>query len=146
MGERLKYVKRPDQAICAVQLNLETDGFTYRKWGGQQRCKAGDWLIDNDGDVYSVDRESFERTYRRQPSGKFLKIAPVWAEVATEAGSVKTKEGATRYEPGDYLVSNETDGGDAYAVTKEKFEAMYQRADAASGGTAWQAAERRSLK
>ena len=136
MGERLKYVKRPDQAICAVQLNVETDGFTYRKWGAQQRCKAGDWLVDNDGDVYSVDRDSFERTYRRQPGGTFLKITPVWAEVAAEAGSVKTKEGATHYEQGDHLVSNEADGSDAYAVNKQKFEAMYQRADAASSGTA----------
>ena len=27
MGERARYVKRPDQTICAVQLALETDGF-----------------------------------------------------------------------------------------------------------------------
>ena len=128
MGERARYVKRPDQTICAVQLALETDGFTYRKWGDVQTCKAGDWVADNDGDVYTVDCATFERTYQRQPDGKYLKITPVWAEVATEPGSVKTKEGATHYGVGDYLVSNERDGGDAYAITAGKFEAMYERA------------------
>jgi hypothetical protein len=129
MGTRLRYVKRPNQAICAVQLALDTDGFTYRKWGHVQTCKAGDWLVDNDGDVYSVDRTTFERTYRRLPDGRFLKVTPVWAEVAPEAGSVATKEGATQYRSGDYLVFNEPDGGDAYAVVKDTFEAMYERAD-----------------
>jgi hypothetical protein len=129
MGERLKYRKRPNQAVCAVQVALETEGFTYRKWGGLQTCKAGDWLVDNDGDVYTVARATFERTYRRQPDGKFLKITPVWAEVAAEAGTVKTQEGLTAYARGDYLVSNEADGRDAYAVTKVKFEAMYERID-----------------
>ena len=128
MGERLRYVKRPDQAVCAVQVKLETSGFTYRKWGDVQTCKANDWLVDNDGDVYSVDAESFERTYRRQPDGRFLKVAPVWAEVASQSGSVKTKEGATHYASGDYLVFNEPDGGDAYAVAKDTFEKMYELA------------------
>jgi hypothetical protein len=42
---------------------------------------------------------------------------------------VKTKEGATRYRTGDYLVFNEPDGGDAYAVAKNTFKKMYRRAD-----------------
>jgi hypothetical protein len=133
MGERLKYLKRPNQAVCAVQLALETDGFTYRKWGGMQTCKAGDWLVDNDGDVYTVAQATFARTYRQEPDGKFLKTTPVWAEVAAAAGSVKTQEGATAYAKGDYLVSNEADGSDAYAVSKDKFEAMYERAGASDG-------------
>ena len=59
MVERRRYRKCPDRAVIAVQIDLDTPGFTYRKWGGEQRCKAGDWLVDNDGDVYTVDRESF---------------------------------------------------------------------------------------
>ena len=58
----------------------------------------------------------------------------MWCEVASEAGSVKTQEGTTAYEKGDYLVSNEADGGDAYAVAKDKFEAMYARTDEATNG------------
>ena len=126
-------MKRPDQSVCAVQVKLDTDGFTYRKWGAVQTCKANDWLVDNGGDVYSVDAASFERTYRRQPDGRFLKVTPIWAEVAAEPGSVKTKEGETYYASGDYLVFNERGGGDAYAVSKDKFETMYEPAGEGAG-------------
>ena len=127
MSERLKYVKRANQSVVALQLALDTAGFTYQKWGGSQRCKAGDWIVNNNGDVYTVDRESFERTYRRVDAGRFVKITPVWAEVALEAGSIPTKEGATHYQAGDYLVFNEERGGDGYAVSANKFGEMYER-------------------
>ena len=129
MGDRLKYVKRENQSVVAVQLALATDGFTYWKWGGLQTCKAGDWILDNDGDVRTVDQETFARTYRKVDDGKYLKVTPVWAECATNEGSIETKEGATHYQRGDYLVFNDENGGDGYAVEAEKFYAMYERAD-----------------
>jgi hypothetical protein len=129
MSERLRYLKRKEQFVTAVQLDLETDGFTYRKWGGMQRCAAGDWLVNNDGDTYTVSRDSFARTYERLERGKYRKITPIWAEVATEAGAVRTNEGMTSYRPGDYLVSNDSDGHDQYAISKAKFEKMYEPAE-----------------
>jgi hypothetical protein len=136
MSERQRYVKRPDQKVHAVQLDLDTDGFTYRKWGAEQRCKPGDWLVSNPdpdtpgkGDTYTVDRETFARTYRHVGDGAYLKTTPIWAERADAAGDVKTKEGSTHYEPGDYLVFNQEDGGDPYATPKAAFERMYERAD-----------------
>lgn len=128
MPDRLKYVKRPTQTVVAVQLALETKGFIYRKWGAVQRCKPGDWIVDNDGDVYTVDRSTFKRTYRKVRTGSYRKTTPVWAEVAAVAGSVKTKEGRTHYRRGYYLVFNEKHGGDAYAVSAKDFKAMYKRA------------------
>jgi hypothetical protein len=129
MSDRLKYVKRANQAVVAVQLALDTDGFTYHKWGADQKCNAGDWIVNNDGDIYTVDRETFERTYRQVGAGTYVKSTPVWAEVAQEAGSVRTKEGETHYRAGDYLVFNEQQGGDAYAVSADKFQAMYEPAE-----------------
>jgi hypothetical protein len=123
---RRRYVKRPGQFVVAVQMDVETAGFTYRKWGGTQTCKGGDWLVNNNGDTYSVDRETFARTYRQTGPGTYVKSTPVWAEVAVTAGAIPTKEGATQYQAGDYLVYNEQDGGDGYAVSKEKFERMYE--------------------
>lgn len=128
MSRRLKYVKRPNQAVVAVQIALDTPGFSYRKWGAKQTCRAGDWLVDNDGDVYTVNQASFARTYRRKARGVYLKITPVWAEKAVAAGKVRTKEGATHYKAGAFLVFNEKSGGDAYAVTAKKFRKMYTRA------------------
>jgi hypothetical protein len=94
-----------------------------------QRCKPGYWVVGNKDDVYTVDRETFERTYRQVGPGAWLKTTPVWAELAKEPGVVPTKEGETHYEAGTYLVFNEENGGDGYAVTPEKFEEMYEAAE-----------------
>ena len=127
MGNRRRYRKRADQFVTAVQFKLDTDGFVYQKWGAEQRCKPGDWLVDNNGDVYTVDAETFESTYRELSSGVYVKKTPIWAKVATEAGVVRTKEGQSHYEAGDYLVSNNEDGtDDDYCISAAKFESMYE--------------------
>ena len=126
MGTRRRYRKKPHLFVTAVQLNLETHGFVYQKWGAEQRCKKGDWLVDNDGDTYTVDREVFERTYRELSAGVYLKTTPIWAEVAAEPGGVATIEGRSHYEAGDYLVANNEDGTDANCIGAEKFNSMYE--------------------
>ena len=126
MAERKKYRKRDQKPVVAVHLDLETSGFTYQKWGHEQSCKAGDWIVDNEGDVYTVDRESFANTYQALSPGLYKKVAPVWAEVAEQDGSISTKEGATGYKAGDYLVYNDEGGEDGYAIEKASFEAMYE--------------------
>lgn len=129
MGARRKYKKNPSSFVTAVQLDLDTEGFVYNKWGGKQVCKRGDWLVDNNGDKYTVSQETFATTYELVSPGVYVKSAPVWAEVAEQAGKVKTKEGETAYEAGDYLVSNNEDGTDAYAISADKFESMYDLAE-----------------
>jgi hypothetical protein len=129
MAERHKYQKRPELSVTAVQLDLETNGFTYRKWGGEQQCRQGDWIVDNQGDVYTVNRETFARTYKQLSPGVFLKTTLVWAERADKAGTIPTQEGTTDYEPGDYIVYNNEDETDGYAMGKEKFESMYERVE-----------------
>ena len=129
MGMRRKYKKKPTSFITAVQLDLDTQGFAYNKWGGQQVCKRGDWLVDNDGDKYTVSEEAFARTYEFISPGVYTKSTPVWAEVADKPGKVKTNEGETAYEAGDYLVSNNQDGTDAYAIGAEKFRELYDVAE-----------------
>jgi hypothetical protein len=125
VAERKKYKKKPTSFVTAVQLVLDTEGFTYNKWGGRQVCKRGDWLVDNNGDKYTVSQDSFAKTYEFVSPGVYTKSAPVWAEVADKPGKVKTKEGGTAYNAGDYLVSNNPDGTDAYAVSAEKFRELY---------------------
>jgi hypothetical protein len=129
MSTRRKYLKRAGNLVVAIQLDLDTGGFTYRKWGGEQTCKPGDWIVNNRGDVYTVDRDTFARTYRAESPGLYRKIAPVWAEAANCDGAVSTKEGVTHYKAGDYLVFNDEQGQDGYAVTASSFEAMYEPAE-----------------
>lgn len=124
--ELRKYRRKPDQYVIAIALELETEGLSYVKWGGPQRAKRGDYLVENDGEVYTVEREVFLRTYRRVAPGHYVKTTPVWAAPAATAGSVPTREGVTQYQPHDYVVSNDRAGTDRYAVAREKFEAMYE--------------------
>jgi hypothetical protein len=126
LSELRRYRRRPEQYVVAVPLRLDTEGFTYRKWGGEQRCKPGDWLVDDDGDVHTVDAEVFETTYRQVRRGAYVKCTPVWAEVASEAGSVPTKEGRSHYNRGDFVVFNNEDGTDGYAMTAERFQSRYE--------------------
>ena len=126
MTHRRRYRKKADQFVVAVKLDLDTAGFTYRKWGSEQKCKAGDWFVDNNGDVYTVDAEVFAGTYRNVGPGIYVKTTPIWAARATQPGSVATKEGRSHYNAGDYLVSNNEDGTDAYCISADKFESMYE--------------------
>jgi hypothetical protein len=123
---RMRYKKKSDQAVIAIQLDLDTKGFRYQKWGAEQRCKQGDWLVNNSGDIYTVDQQVFTNTYNQISPGAYVKTTSVWAEVAEKEGRVKTKEGMSHYKPGDYLVFNNEDGTDAYCISAAKFEAMYE--------------------
>lgn len=123
---RQRYRRRPQSAVVAVQMNLDTRGLHYRKWGHEQHGKPGDWLVDNAGDVYTVDAASFAATYRSLGQGTYIKTTPVWAERASASGQVKTKEGTTAYAAGSWLVSNHEDGSDPYAVSDEKFRQLYE--------------------
>jgi hypothetical protein len=134
---RQRFKRKPDQAVTAVRLALGFDAFNYRKWGDTQRAMPGDWLIDNDGDVYTVAADTFARTYRAVGPGRWVKTTPVWAEKAVQAGSVATQEGRTAYQSGDWLVSNAQDGSDAYAVDAETFGRLYESCpDGRSGSEA----------
>jgi len=126
MATRRRYRKKAGQSVVAIQLDLDMPGFTYRKWGAEQRCKRGDWLIDNNGDVYTVDAAVFAGTYRKTGRCTYIKVTPVWAEIASKSGSMSTKEGESHYEAGDYLVFNNEDGTDGYCVSASKFESMYE--------------------
>ena len=123
---RMRYKKKFDQSVIAVQLVLDTDGFRYRKWGAEQHCKQGDWLVDNNGDIYTVDQQVFANTYHQIKPGTYMKTTYVWAEVAEKEGIVKTNEGESHYKSGDYLVFNNEDGTDAYCIGADKFEAIYK--------------------
>ena len=124
-----QYRRREKTTVTAVQVDLDTEGFTYQKWGGTQRCKHGDWLLNNQGDIYTVDGETFAATYRNVSPGVYEKDTPVWARRAETAGVIRTKEGTTDYKAGDYLVFNNPEGRDGYAMAAETFHSLYERAD-----------------
>jgi len=125
-----KFHRKKDATVVAVRLDLDTDGFTYQKWGGTQRCKAGDWIVTNNaGDTYTIDADTFAKTYRMKSTGIYKKDTSVWAKRAETAGVVPTKEGSTAYQAGYMLVYNDAEGKDGYAMSMEEFESLYEPAD-----------------
>ena len=110
----------------AIRLDLQTNGFDYDKWGEKQHCKQGDWIVQNGDEVYTVDADVFASTYAAIGPAEYKKVGTVWAEQAKSAGAIDTKEGKTRYEAGDYLVYNDREQTDGYAMSRAKFEKMYE--------------------
>ena len=98
---RKRFRRRSNQAVTAVQLALDFDGFSYRKWGDTQTARPGDWTASE-----------------TLPRG-----------IVRRSGSVATKEGRTHYKAGDWLVSNAEDGSDAYAISAETFAQLYEADD-----------------
>lgn len=113
---------RKSVAIIAIQLNLETDGLDYKKWGGPQHAKAQDWIVSSNGEVYTIDAESFANTYEPVGQGQYKKTAPTWARPTSADGEIATKEGISKYKAGDWLASNDVDGNDMYTISSETFK------------------------
>jgi len=119
------YSRRDNTHVTAVRLNVATSGFDYEKWSHTQHCNAGDWVVDNGGDTYTINADSFASTYREVSSGRFEKCR-IWARQSDDAGTIQTKEGATDYQAGDFLVYNNQDQSDGYAISAAKFTALYE--------------------
>ena len=135
MSELKKYVPKLDATVIAVQIDLDTQGITYMKWGAEQRCSRGDWLVNNGGDTYTVTDDTFTRTYRMERPGLYRKAASVWARVAQEKGWVRSEEGETEYEPGDYIAFHAPDAELGWAVPPVEFLERYDLAvDASADG------------
>ncbi|MFN9622006.1 MAG: patatin-like phospholipase family protein [Cyanobacteriota bacterium] len=123
---RRPYIKREEQPVVAVQLNLDTDGFRYHCWGAEQTCQRGDWIVHSPRRTYTVSAESFARTYQPLGQGLYRKHTPVWARQATSDGRVTTQEGHTHYVAGDWLVWNDPNGNDVYAISRDTFAELYE--------------------
>ncbi|MDA7425302.1 hypothetical protein [Thalassococcus lentus] len=126
MGKLTRYTRREQTNVTAIKIDMETDGFTYRKWGGEQIVRPGDWLVDNNGDVYTVDGEAFEATYAKVSQGIYTKTAHVWAREAESDGQVQSTSGFTQYHAGDMVVFRDEREIDGWAMSKADFAALYQ--------------------
>lgn len=121
-----KYKRKSPRPVVAIRINLDTPGLLYQKWGGEQLGKQGDWLVQNGKEVYTIDSESFSKTYKRVSQGLYIKKAPVWAYRAARAGKIQTKEGYSQYKKGDWIVANDSHFVDQYPLSDRKFRSLYE--------------------
>lgn len=123
---RKKYKRKYFDPVVAIRINLDTPGLIYEKWGGGQVGKQGDWLIQKGKEVYTIDSESFSKTYKKVSQGLYIKKAPVWSYRAAREGKIKTKEGHSQYKKGDWIVSNDSHFVDQYPLSDKKFRSLYE--------------------
>ena len=127
-AEITTYRKREGTQVTAIQLKLDVKTFTYHKWGALQTCKGGDWLVERNGSVHTVTADSFARTYKQIGPATYVKEGVVWAAPASGDGAITTQEGETHYKQGDFLVWNDQERTDGYAIAKDTFETLYEPA------------------
>lgn len=117
------------EPVTAIQIKLDTEGLFYNKWGSNQIGKKNDWLVESaTGSVYTIDNESFEKTYKLYSKGRYIKFASIWVTIADHDGNIKTKEGYSHYKDGDYLVANNQNGEDPYTPPADVIKNNYVRA------------------
>ena len=121
-----QYRPREAATVLALRLDLELQCFQYEKWGGKQQARRGDWVVDKDGDVYTVTDSNFSRTYRLVRPGLYRKDAPVWACLAPSDGVVPSEEGSTAYQEGDYVVFHLPEDDLGWAMRAEEFLRTYE--------------------
>jgi hypothetical protein len=126
MSELREYRRRHHTRVIAIRLDLDFDEFSYRKWGGMQTARPGDWLVHRGDETYTIGGDVFERTYRKVDPGLYEKETPVWARIAEADGVIRTKEGDTRYAAGDVLVFNDPEGADGWAMARKTFDDLYE--------------------
>lgn len=123
-----QYERRPDGLIIAIQirLDLEAGGIAYRKWDSEQWGKRGDWLINDDGDTYTVSAENFANDYELSESGLYRNTAKVWAEEATGSGFVEIRGGTAPFVEGNMLVFSDPDRKEGQVFFYNKFNRLYR--------------------
>lgn len=121
-----RYRKKSEKVVEAMPLALPDCRVQYEQWGGSQQAKEGDWLVKHDDEYYTVESETFAKTYQHIRANHYKKIGKVWAKIANDSGTVVTKEGKTQYKEGDILVYNNKNKTDGYAMNVETFNNNYE--------------------
>jgi hypothetical protein len=111
--------------VTAIQIDFDKVSFTYHKWGSDQKATSGDWIVNTNGDIFTVPREIFARSYKMIGHGQYLQTGDVWVRHTIEPGFLKTNNGKVNYKAGDYLVFNDPEGNHGIVVKPNIFTEFY---------------------
>lgn len=125
MSAYRRYKRKGNEVVIAIQLDLDTEGFSYQKQGAERRCNAQDWLLSDRSGTYAVDDSTFARAFEEIGVGQYTMVGIVRAKVSDSAGHIRVGQRKVPHEPGDYLVWDESTQSIGYAVPKDWFEASY---------------------
>lgn len=113
---------RPTAVVRATRLASPRVWRTAR--GSALSAAAGDWLVTDGAEEWTVAPDIFRRTYRRLADGRFVKQEPVRAARLDRSAEVPTLEGVARAEAGDWVLCGVD--GELWTVTDTFFRAHYE--------------------
>lgn len=91
--------------------------------GDTMTAEAGDWLIVDDQDIWSITYEALHRTYRHVEGDRWERIGQVWARAALPGETVSTAEGRATALTGHRVVRDEA--GNEWLVPTDRFASSY---------------------
>ena len=110
--------------VDAVRLTEDSEWATAN--GDPLSASAGDWMLSDGGDHWSVAPDVFAASYEPVGDGRYAKTATVTAIQLTAPFAVDTLEGVATGAAGDWLVRNPT--GECWPVPAETFSKRYELA------------------
>jgi PGDYG protein len=117
------------QPCTVVSAHRLVAALTWRTdRGAPMRAEPGDWeLTDEQGNRWTVEPETFARSYRRQPDGRYAKHELVDAVQLTYPLEVPTTEGVSTARIGDWLLRDAA--GAVWPVPDQQFRVRYRPVD-----------------
>ena len=107
-----------------VKAQKLTDTFQWQSTDGNNLVgEKGDYLIESDGNRWTVQPEIFEKTYSENSDGTFTKTAQVIAVKVNAALTINTLEGESVVHEGDYLLCGES--ADVWSIDSTNFVKKY---------------------
>lgn len=112
---------RSTVAVHATRLAAPRTWRTAR--GSELSAAAGDWLLTDGVEEWTVAAQVFTRTYDELPDGRYVKHALVEAVRTERPVEVATLEGPARAEAGDWVLRGVD--GEVWTTTDAFFRAHY---------------------
>lgn len=112
---------RSTAVVHATRLDAPRTWRTPR--GSSLAATAGDWVVTDGAQEWTVAAGVFERSYRELPDGTFSKIATVCAVRLRHRVDVPTLEGSSTAQTGDWLLRGVD--GELWPVSDQYFRTHY---------------------
>jgi hypothetical protein len=116
---------RSYRSVSVVTAQRLPDDYEWTTPNGDAlSAVAGDWLLSDGADQWSVADDVFAKSYRPIGDGRYEKTATVIAVRLDEPFAVQTLEGVATGAAGDWLVRNPT--GESWPIPAATFAKRYE--------------------
>lgn len=124
LGYRSRPVWRPYDRVGTVRAEQRDRPWTWTSASGAtMQAATGDWLVEEDGESWSVRDDIFRSSYRHVTGAQWQRYGSVLARTAQPGETIETPEGPTLAADGDWVVQG--GHGDQWPVPADVFAHHY---------------------